>query len=62
MRSALFGDAVTVLEEAHAYPMLSREYRAIVQWGCQALTLAAIQAADESERKEAQRVADGLQT
>lgn len=51
-----------MLEEAHAYPMLSREYRAIVQWGCQALTLAAIQAADESERKEAQRVADGLQT
>ena len=31
MRSALFEDAVAALEEAHAYPMLSREYRAGVQ-------------------------------
>ncbi len=60
MRSALFEDAVTALEEAHAYPMLSREYRAGVQRAYQDLTLVAIETADDDEREEAQKTADGL--
>ncbi len=60
MRSALFEQAVAALEEAHAYPMLSREYRAGVQRAYQNLTLVAIETADEDERDEAQRIADGL--
>lgn len=60
MRSALFEEAVAALEEAHAYPMLSREYRAGVQRAYQDLTLVAIETADEDEREEAQRIADGL--
>lgn len=38
MRSALFEQAVAALEDAHAYPMLSREYRAGVQRAYQTLT------------------------
>ncbi len=60
MRSALFEQAVAALEDAHAYPMLSREYRAGVQRAYQHLTLVAIETADEDEREEAQRIADGL--
>jgi hypothetical protein len=60
MRSALFEEAATALEEAHAYPMLSREYRAGVQRAYQTFTLVAIETADEDEREEAQRIADGL--
>ena len=60
MRSALFENAVTALEEAHAYPMLSREYRAGVQRAYQTFTLVAIETADEDEREEAQKIADGL--
>lgn len=60
MRSALFEDAIAPLEEAHAYPMLSREYRAGVQRAYQTFTLVAIETADEDEREEAQKIADGL--
>ena len=60
MRSALFEQAVTALEEAHACPMLSREYRAGVQRAYQTFMLVAIKTADEDEREEAQRIADGL--
>jgi len=60
MRSALFEEAVAALEEAHAYPMLSPEYRAAVQRSYQVFTLVAIETADEDEREEAQKIADGL--
>ncbi len=60
MRSELFEEAVAALEDAHAYPMLSREYMAGVQRAYQDLTLVAIQTADEDEREEAQKIADGL--
>lgn len=60
MRSALFEEAVAALEDAHAYPMLSHEYRAGVQRAYQNLTLVAIETTDEDEREEAQKIADGL--
>lgn len=60
MRSARFEDAVTALEEAHAYPMLSREYTAGLQWAYQTFKLLVIETADEDEREEASRLAESL--
>lgn len=60
MRSALFEEAVAALEEAHAYPMLSREYRAGVQRAYQKFMLLAIETTDQDEREEAKSLGDGL--
>lgn len=58
--SRVFTQAVEALEDAHAYPMLSREYRAGVQRACQLFKQAAIEAADFGDREQAELTADSL--
>jgi len=60
MTSQLFNDATSALEDAHAYPMFSREYRAAVQHAYHLLKRVAVEVGNDEERDRARELSDGL--
>jgi len=58
--SQLFRDAKGALEDAHAYPMFSPEYRAAVQHAYRLLKRVTVEVWNKEERDEARRFSDSL--
>ena len=60
MTSQLFDDATSALEDAHAYPMFSREYRAAVRHSYHLLKRVTTEVWNKEERDLARLRADSL--
>ena len=60
MRSPAFDEAVAALQDAHAYPMLSPEFRAGVQRAYQGFKWVGMFGEDEQDREFADHTADSL--